>query len=365
MVGSGDSSRIVAAFLREAAAEMYSKEKRVLLREYLRDGWSKSAVARKLGISRRTVHNWIASGQLDRDLDVESVSYGPRPPVEHKIDEYRGIINSRLESYPELSAVRIFEEIKAAGYTGSYTQVKEYVRGIRPVQAPEPVQRFETPAGRQAQVDFAHFKFPWGVRWALVVVLAYSRLLWVKFYPRQTMAVLMRGLEEAFAFFGGVPAECLFDQMKSVVIEDHRGEGGALVENIEFVRFANHWGFRVRSCRPYRAKTKGKVERPIRYLRENFRYGREFVGDEDLDDQLSWWLDNVANIRVHGTTEEQPLERFLRDEKALLQPLAPRPYQRVGTSGTPTSKTPARVTPFVDVERRPLEVYQQFAGGEA
>lgn len=344
---------------------MYSKEKQVLLREYLRDGWSKSAVARKLGISRRTVHKWIACGQLDRDLDAESVSYGPRPPVERKIDRYRGIIQSRLGSYPELSAVRIFEEIKAAGYNGSYTQVKEYVRIVRPVPEPEPVERFETPAGRQAQVDFAHFKFPWGVRWALVVVLAYSRLLWVKFYPRQTMAVLMRGLEEAFAFFGGVPEECLFDQMRSVVIEDHRDEGGALVENIEFVRFANHWGFRTRACRPYRAKTKGKVERPIRYLRENFRYGRDFTGDEDLDAQLLWWLHNVANVRVHGTTEEKPLERFLRDEKAMLQPLALRPYQRIGASQPPPARTAARVMPFVDVERRPLEVYQQLAGGEA
>lgn len=355
----------MATFLWEAAAEMYSKEKRVLLREYLSDGWSKSAVAKKLGVSRRTVHKWIASGQLDRDLDSQSVSYGPRPPVERKIDEYRGIIHSRLESYPQLSAVRIFEEIKAGGYDGSYTQVKEYVRSVRPVPEPEPVQRFETPAGRQAQVDFAYFKFPWGVRWALVVVLAYSRLLWVKFYPRQTMAVLMRGLEEAFAFFGGVPEECLFDQMKSVVIEDHRDEGGALVENIELLRFANHWGFRVRACRPYRAKTKGKVERPIRYLRENFRYGREFTGDDDLNAQLSWWLENVANVRVHGTTDEKPLERFLRDEKALLQPLAARPYQRVGTSQTAPAKAAARVMPFVDVERRALEVYQQIAGGDA
>lgn len=86
----------------------------------------------------------------------------------------------------------------------------------------DPVVRFETPPGRQAQVDFAEFCLPWGKRYALLVVLGYSRMMWLQFYPRQTMAVLMRGLEEAFAFFGGRPAELLFDQMKSVVIDDQR-----------------------------------------------------------------------------------------------------------------------------------------------
>jgi transposase len=84
----------------------------------------------------------------------------------------------------------------------------------------------------------------------LLVVLAHSRLLWLQFYGRQTMAVLMRGLEEAFAFFGGVPAELLFDQMKAVIVEDEREIGGRLLENAEFMRFAAHWDFRIRGCRP-------------------------------------------------------------------------------------------------------------------
>ena len=93
---------------------------------------------------------------------------------------------------------------------------------MRPIPAADPVVRFETPPGHQGQVDFAEFSLPWGKRYALVVVLGYSRLLWLRFYPRQTMAVLIRGLEEAFAFFGGVPAELLFDQMKAVIVEDER-----------------------------------------------------------------------------------------------------------------------------------------------
>src|SRR5581483_4458403 len=119
---------------------------------------------------------------------------------------------------------------------------------------PEPVVRFEPPPGHQAQVDFATFQFPWGRRHALLVVLGSSRLLWLRFYPRQTLRIVMDGWAEAFAFFGGVPAELLFDQMKGVVLADPRPTGGRLVENPEFLRFAHHWGFTIRACRPHRAQ---------------------------------------------------------------------------------------------------------------
>ncbi len=145
------------------------------------------------------------------------------------------------------------------------------------------MRRFETPAGFQGQVDYATFNLPWGRRYALVVVLGYSRLLWLRFYPRQTMQALFSGLESAFQAFGGVPQELLFDQMRAVVVGDDRLNKGALVMNAEFLRFAAHWDFRPRACRPYRAKTKGKVERPIRYVRESFFYGRTFLNDADLD----------------------------------------------------------------------------------
>jgi transposase len=262
---------------------MFGRETRMLLRHYLEHGTSKSALARQLGVSRDTIHRWIRSGDLDRDLDGEAVRYGPRPPTPTKLDAYKPIIEARLAAYPELSAVRLLDEIRAAGYAGGYSQLKAFVRGVRPTAAPAPVIRFETPAGRQAQVDFARFRFPWGVRYALLVVLGYSRLLWCRFYPRQDMATLYDGLEEAFVYFGGVPQELLFDQMKAVITRDLRLEGGALVRNTEFLRFAHHWGFTPRACRPYRAQTKGKVERPVRYVRGNFVYGRTFLHDADLD----------------------------------------------------------------------------------
>ena len=238
---------------------MFGRETRMLLRHYLEHGTSKSALARQLGVSRDTIHRWIRAGDLDRDLDGEPVRYGPRSPVPPKLDAYKPIIEARLAVYPELSAVRLLDEIRAAGYTGGYTQLKAFVHRVRPAPAPESVIRFETPAGRQAQVDFARFRFPWGVRYALLVVLGYSRLLWCRFYPRQDMATLIDGLEEALLYFDGVPQELLFDQMKAVITRDLRLEGGGLIRNAEFLRFAHHWGFTPRACRPYRAQTKGKV----------------------------------------------------------------------------------------------------------
>ena len=104
-------------------------------------------------------------------------------------------------------------------------------------------------------MDFADFRLPWGKRHALIVVLGYSRRMWLRFYECQTMPVVMRGLERSFAYFVGVPSELLFDQMRAVITDDKRHEGGRLTENPEFLRFRGHWRFRTRACRPYRAQT--------------------------------------------------------------------------------------------------------------
>ncbi len=355
---------------------MYGWERLVLLKHLLEEGLKKTAIAERLGVSRRVVHHWIKTGQLELDLSNGAPSARHRFQGPSKLEPYKEIIRTRLESYPELSAVRIFEECRAAGYPGRESQLRCFVREIRPRPPVEEVVRFETPAGVQGQVDFAEFRFPWGKRFALLLVLGYSRLLWLQFYPRQTMQVVIRGLEEAFAYCGGVPRELLFDQMKAVIIGDGRLGGGKLLENPEFLRFANHWEFRIRACRPYRAKTKGKVERPIHYVRRNFIYGREFLGDADLNAQALTWLDHTANTgnqRVHGTTQEIPRERYERDERAVLLPLRERPYQslvfppeRIAARQTPRTGASSHITD-VTVERRPLAAYARLserAGGE-
>ena len=336
---------------------MHDLETKMLLKHYLEQGLSKAELARCFKISRRTIHYWIESGQLERDLGSGAGGYSSRPSAPHKLDPFKAIIDTRLEAYPKLTVQRLFEEVRAAGYAGGYGRMRDYVHRVRPREPAERVVRFETPAGRQGQVDFGSFTLPWGRRYALLVVLSYSRLLWLRFFRRQTMEVLFGGLEGAFERFGGVPQELLFDQMRAVVVSDDRQGGGALVLNAEFLRFARHWGFRPRSCRPYRARTKGKVERPIRYVRQSFFYGRQFVSDEDLNEQAQRWLDGTANVRRHATTGERPEERFERDERVALRPLASGPYRRLGATSCPLPG-PRLLAP-VKVEQRSLSVYAE------
>lgn len=343
---------------------MIEWERRVRLKQYLQLGYTQAAIARELGIDRRTIYRWIQSGQLERDL-TEPPRYRRRPQRPRKLDPFRDYIRERLSDFPELTATRLLREIRASGYTGGITQLKEFAREVRPRDAEEPLIRFETPPGKQAQVDFAHFKFPWGTRYALVVVLGWSRQMWLQFFPRQDFWTLVRGLEQAFHYFGGVPEEILFDQMRSVIVRDLRPEGGRLIENAEFLRFAAHCGFRPRACRPYRAKTKGKVERPIRYVRGDFHYGRDFLHDLDTNEQALIWLEEVANARIHATTGERPVDR-LAEERKHLKPLPATPYRSLVLE-PPTRKSPRRsntpLVPQVTVERRPLAAYARIAAG--
>ncbi len=186
---------------------MFGTEKRVLLRQYVKDGMKKAEIARRLGVSRQTVYRWIAGGELERDAD-EPVAYRRRWERASQLDPYKGIIDERLAQYPALSAVRLYEEVQAAGYPGGYGQVKRYAQQVRSREAEEPVRRFETGPGVQGQVDFAEFRLPWGKRHALMVVLGYSRLMWVRFYDGQTMPVVMRGSKRRSPTSAACPASC-------------------------------------------------------------------------------------------------------------------------------------------------------------
>ena len=203
------------------------------------------------------------------------------------------------------------------------------MREVRPQEPLGSPVRFETPPGHQGQVDLGTLRLPCGCLHALLVVLGYSRLLWLRFYSRQAMAVLHAGLESAFCRFGGVPRELLFDQMRAVVLSDDRASGGGLALNAELLRLAAHWGFAPRSCRPYRAQTKGEVERPIRYVRESFFYGRSFANDADLNEQAARWLEcgQRASSRHHGRAPCRPFRA-----RRASRPLAPgtRPVPSLG-----------------------------------
>ena len=254
------------------------------------------------------------------------------------------------------------------GYTGGYSQLKAFVRQVRPTPPPEPVVRFETPAGRQAQVDFARFRFPWGVRYALLVVLGYSRLLWCRFYPRQDMRTLIDGLEDAFLSFGGVPQELLFDQMKAVITRDLRLEGGALIRNLEFLRFAAPLGLHAARVPPVSRADQRQSRAPGPLSARQFRLrphvpARCAISISSASTGSSAW----RMCAVHGTTRERAA-RPLRPRRALrcCSRSPPRRYTSLVLDGASrVDAAPSAPRPVVAVEKRSLAAYAQLAGGAA
>ena len=297
----------------------------VMILDLHRQGVSLSAIARRTGLDRKTVRRCIARG-------LEAPVYSPRPPKEPVIAPWRDYLRQRVQAVPELTAKRLLREIRDLGYTGGYTAVKDYVRGVRPAASPAFERRFETPAGRQAQVDFAHFRATFTdepgaerVVWLFSFVLGHSRFLWGRFVPHQDLQTVLRCLAAAFTAIGGVPEQVLFDRMKTAVQGD--GDEG-IVYNKTLLAFAAHHGFAPKACRPYRAKTKGKVERPFRYVRQDFFLGRSFRSLEDLNRQFEQWRDEVANARRHATTRRIVIEHF-REEQPSLKPLPAGPFRAV------------------------------------
>ena len=295
----------------------------VMILDLHRQGLSVSAIARRVGIDRKTVRKYIERG-------LEPPSYGPRQPRPRRREPFEAYLRQRVAAYPGLTASRLLREIREYGYTGGYTAVTDFLREVRPSPTPPFEVRFETPAGEQAQVDFAHFEViftdePSAMRvvWLFSMVLGYSRLIWARFVAHQDLQTVLRCHMAAFAALGGVPRQILYDRMKTAVIgEDDQAH---IVYNRALIEFAGHYGFHPKACRPYRAKTKGKVERPFRYIREDFFLARGFRNLDDLNAQLAHWLGTVANPRVHATTQRVVNEAFA-EEKLVLQPLPLVPF---------------------------------------
>ncbi len=284
-----------------------------------RQGLKVATIARQLGIDRKTVRKYLAKGL---DLPV----YGPRRARKRLTDGYVDYLKSRLEAYPGLTAQRLMREIKERGFSGSYSTLRDVVRELRPPGGGRPFAvRFETAPGHQAQVDFAQFQVcftdkPDAVQivWLFSMVLGYSRLIWGHFAYRQTLQTVLACHKAAFEAIGGVPREILYDRMKTAVIGED--EAGIVIYNRGLGDLARHYGFLPKACRPYRPETKGKVERPFRYIREDFFLGGVFRNIDDLNGQFARWLADVANPRVHATTGRVVNEAF-GEEKPTLQGL--------------------------------------------
>jgi transposase len=293
-----------------------------MILELHRQGLSPSAIARQLGIDRKTVRKYIALG-------LEPPSYGPRTPRPKCTDNFLAYLRERLDAYPGLTAVRLWRELGERGFTGGYTTVKRAVQELRPDQVQSFEVRFETPPGLQAQVDLARFEVSFtdqpgsrSIVWLFSLVLGYSRLIWARYVVHQDLGSVLRCHVAAFEALGGAPREILYDRMKTAVIGENAD--GLVIYNRGLLDLARHFGFQPKACRPYRPQTKGKVERPFRYIREDFFLARSFRNLDDLNLQLRHWLDTVANARLHATTRQVVNEAFATEQPTLASlPLLP------------------------------------------
>jgi transposase len=294
--------------------------------ELKRQGLSIQAISSITGFDRKTVRKYV----LKPDA---SPAYGPRPSLPSKLDDFKPYLEERLKVGVWNAAV-LLRELRSRGYAGGYTVLKDWLHPQREAAQVVAVRRFETPPGRQAQVDWGHLgslELDSIERqlWGFTFTLGYSRMMMAEAALNQKLGTLLRMHEEAFRQLGGVPQEILYDRMKTVWQEiDERGE---VVWNPVFLDFSRYWGFTPRLCRPYRAQTKGKVESGVKYVRRNFLcglQGREPDSLEDLNNQLRQWVWGVANQRVHGTTHEQVMARWEADQTRLqaLNGREPYPY---------------------------------------
>jgi transposase len=193
--------------------------------------------------------------------------------------------------------------------------------------------RFETPPGHQLQIDFGTVRIPVGDETMkvhlFVATLGYSRRTYVTFFLHERQSAWLQGLEGAFRHFGGMTRELLIDNARALV-NDHDAQTREVVFNERFHAFCRYWGVVPRACAPYRARTKGKDERGVGYVKRNAIAGHRFASLDELQAHLTRWMREVADVRIHGTTGEPPLERFVREERAALRALpAKAPFLQV------------------------------------
>ena len=277
-----------------------------------------SSLSRQTGKDRKTIRKYLSLPRSHPGIFKKSKA--------SKLDSFKDYLQSRIESYPELSSVRLFEELIEKGYTGGYTILKDYLRTIRPKRQNLPEIRYETKPGVQAQVDWAdcYYDLPNGERKKVncfSMVLGYSRMRYLEFTRSTDLFTFLLCHQHAFEYFGGVTQEILYDNLKTVVLKRNPISTNSEFQPV-FADFRNHYGFTAYLCRPYRAKTKGKIERTIGFIKSNFLYGRAFSSIEDLNTQAKRWMEKVNN-HEHGTTFEIPFIRFQDENLTQIQSIPP------------------------------------------
>ncbi len=270
--------------------------------------------ARALALDSRTVAKWAGVEQFHPRAGVPRVS---------KLDTYKGQIVRWLDAHP-YSAQQIFQRLQEAGFEGGITIVKDYVQRIRP-RHQEAFLKLDFAAGECAQVD-------WGEYGSIAVgstrrrlsfflmVLCYSRRMYLEFTVSQQMEFFLACHENAFAAFGGCPSRVMVDNLKSAVLQ--RLVGAAPVFNPKYLDFSRHWGFEIAPCNVRSGNEKGRVENGVGYVKKNLLAGLELADFAAMQPAASLWVDTVANVRVHGATHRRPIDLF-EEERAHLKPLNP------------------------------------------
>ena len=275
-----------------------------------RQGHSIRAIADLTGLARNTVRKIL------RGRHSTTRKPAQRPT---KLDPFHEYLQKRRAEHP-LSAVRLLDEIRPMGYTGSLQTLRRFLATLdgQARRQKRLTVRFETPPGHQAQADWAFAgKLPDAAGtprcvYVFTFVLSFSRVLFVHCTHSMNLNALIDCHRRAFAFLDGWPREVLYDNMKQVRLGPGKWNEG-------FLDFARHYGFTPKTHRPYRPRTKGKVERAVEYVKDNFLLGRVFTDLEDLNTQARAWLAQTANVRIHATTKSRPIDLLPQEA---LTPLA-------------------------------------------
>lgn len=284
-------------------------------------GWGAKRIAKAVGCNARTVRSYVDAG------GVKPFKAPARPKKLDGLDDW---LRERFVRHGGNTDV-VRQEL--AVEKNIHVHLRTIERAVQPyLQALKAealaTVRFETPPARQLQIDF-------GERYVeiagepvkafmFVATLGYSRRCHVRAFRNEKQSNWLAGLESAFTTFGGVPEEVLIDNPRSLVTS-HDATTRLVTFNATFQAFARHWQFAPRACAPYRARTKGKTESGVGYVKKNAIAGRSFESWDAFEAHLALWEREVANVRAHGTTEEAPMVRFYRDEKHRLKPLGDRP----------------------------------------
>ena len=284
-------------------------------------GWGARRIARELGISRNTVRRYVEGGgwAAYRKPERARALNGLEDWLVERLRRHRGnaeVVRQDLAREKDVSvSLRTVERAVAGHRQELRAQARATVR-------------FETPPGRQLQIDFGETKVEIGgapVRvYLFVATLGWSRRCYVQAFRHERQSAWFDGVEGAFAHFDGAPREVLLDNARALV-DRHDAATREVRFNERLLAFARYWGFTPRACAPFRARTKGKDERGVGYVKHNAIAGHGFASWAALEGHLAWWMREIADVRVHGTTGEAPIARFDREERAALRPLEGRP----------------------------------------